>query len=939
MKKFILFFVLLISAGSFAAHAQTSREVSGVVIDSTNSIVFGATVKLIPTKKTDTLWIRTNIDGLFSIKNVPSDKYTIRISSLGFVTYEKELQVEDGVTPLVLDKIILKQGAQMLQEIVVRGAPPVTIKQDSVEYRVSDLNLKEGAVVEDAIKRIDGAEVDKDGNVTASGKAVTKIKVDGKEIFGGDMKTITKNIPASAIDKIQLIEDYGDQANFTGVKDGTPETIINITTKPGQNKGIIANGSVGAGDEDLYQLGLFATEFQGDLNLGVTANLNNNNTQIGGGGFGGRGGAGGNFGGAAPSTGSASTSPAGINTVSSVGFTYNDKWSPKLSVTSSYFFSNSVKNTINSSLSQAAYGAGTLFTAGNSDQLNNTFSHNFNTRFQLNPNASNMLLVMPFFSYSSSAISSISSTSLSGLSRQDQTLTSGNTSATSNLGINILYNHLFAKAGRNYSINAGLRSGDQSADQTSNNNISYYDAANPTGSAIKDSVNSVINTTANQSLSANARLIYSEPLTASSRLQLSYNLNYNTYDNSKISSIADPSTGIFHSVDSLGNLFKYSFTSQQIGLNYNFKDQNSDFSIGLTANPTLLSGNSVTLGTTINRSNFYIAPILRYQYTYSKTKGIMINYSGRASEPTFAQLQPVRDVSNPQRPVVGNPDLNSSFTHNLSASYKTSNPALHTSFMLTLQGNLINDQIVNNTILVPDALGALKQEVHYVNSDGTYSYSGAYNWQKSFEDRQYTLKLNGSAGYNNAVSLANDIKNYSNKWNFIQRLGLQVNPGSWMELTPSFAYSYTNTAYTLPTNAATTIQSYSLDVDGRLLFLKSKSLILGFTGSKSFNSGYTGALNTNPLVINTYVEKQFMKNNAASIRFQAFDLLNQSNNISRSITDNGFTDVSSNRLTQYFMLTLSMKLNKFAGGTQKTTPVPNTGFGSGTGGFPGGGMR
>jgi hypothetical protein len=942
MKRIsLVLFVLLLSAGSI--FAQTGREVSGVVVDTTKEGVLGATVKIIQTDKKDTLSIRTNVDGLFSIKNVTATQFSIQISSLGYTSYVKSFQFPAGTDKLVLDKITLQQGATMLQEVVIKGAPPVTIKDDSIEYRVSDLKLKSDAVVEDAIKRLDGAEVDKDGNVTASGKSVTKIKIDGKEVFGGDMKTITKNIPASAIDKIQLIDDYGDQANFTGVKDGTPETIINITTKPGQNKGVIANATVGAGNDDRYQLGLFASQFEGDRTLGVTANLNNNNTQIGGGGFGGRGGAGGNFGGPGGGglTTGTSTTPNGINTVSSIGLNYNDKWSPKLTVTAGYFFNNSQKNTISDTYSEAAFTGssnGTLFTNGNSNLLTNIYSHNFNARLQYDINSSNQLFVMPFLSYSNTAATTLSTSLQSGLIKQDQTINSGSTSSTPSYGATILYNHLFAKAGRNYSLNLSVRGGAQNSDQTNSNYITNYNPAVPTVMTGKDSTD-VSNATTSKTFSTTARLVYSEPLSTKSRLQFSYNVNYNNYDNSKVSSVADAATGLYHNVDSLGNVFQYSFVSQQAGLNYNFKDKNNDFSIGGTVNPTLLSGSSATLGTSINRTNFYVSPILRYRYTYSKTKSLMLNYFGRASEPSFSQLQPVRDVSNTQRPIVGNPDLNSSFTHNVFANYNTSNPTKHSSFMAMLQGNIVQNQIVNNIVLVPDASGVLKQEVHFANADGTYSASGIYNWQKSYLDRQYTLKLNGGVGYNNAVALSNDIANYSKKWTFTQRLGLQINPGSWMELTPSLAYTYANTNYTLPTNADTKIQTYSMDIDGRLLFTKSKSLILGFTGSKSFNSGYTGALNTDPLVINTYLEKQFLKDKSASVRFQAYDILNQSNYITRNITDNGFTDLSTNRLTQYFMLTLTMKINKFAGGTSKAAQPEAGGPGMGGfgGGFPGGG--
>ncbi|HCN82943.1 MAG TPA: hypothetical protein DIT07_04885, partial [Sphingobacteriaceae bacterium] len=145
MKKIILLlFILLLSAGSI--FAQTGREVSGVVVDTTKAGVMGATVKLIQADKKDTLSIRTNLDGLFTIKNVTATQFSIQITSLGYIPYEKSFQFADGTGNLTLDKISLQQGATMLQEIIITGAPPVTIKQDSIEYRVSDLKLKPGAV-------------------------------------------------------------------------------------------------------------------------------------------------------------------------------------------------------------------------------------------------------------------------------------------------------------------------------------------------------------------------------------------------------------------------------------------------------------------------------------------------------------------------------------------------------------------------------------------------------------------------------------------------------------------------------------------------------------------------------------------------------------------------------------------------------------------------
>jgi hypothetical protein len=712
------------------------------------------------------------------------------------------------------------------------------------------------------------------------------------------LKTATKNIPADAVDKIQLIDDYGDQANFTGVRDGDPETIINITTRPGRDKGFIANATAGGGTDELYQFSGFANQIQGERNLGMTANLNNNGTQVGGGGFGGRGGGGGNIGGGGnngggggnfggggnPGGGGRGGNPGGGNnggggfggggltTLGSIGINYTNRWSPKLVVTGAYYYNNNDNSTITNTVSETGFSNdriiyGTAFK--NQGTLSN--SHNMNGMFQYSINKNNLLVIRPSVTFYV---------------------------------------------------------------------ITYYDAKFPGGS--RDSIDHRLNVTRNQTFTGSSRLVYSEPLSLTSRLQFSYNLNYNNYDNSKITNFVRAGD-ILQKIDSLSNVFQYSFTSHQLGLNYNYRNQNNELSLGVSANPTELSGNSVTLNTKIQRSNFYLAPILSYTYRYSRTKALMVRYFSRAVEPQFAQLQPVRDVSNPQRPIVGNPDLNSSFTHQVFANYNTSNPQKRTSFFLNFNGQATKDRIVTNTVLVPDSVvvgsvvtKTFKQEIRYLNTNGAYSYGGNYNFQKSFADRQYTVRLNGYAGYNQNVAFTDNDKSFSKAWDFRQALGLMINPGNWLELTPNVAYSLSDINYTSPDNTDTKIQSYSFNVDGSLFFLKSKSLILRFNGGKSFNSGYaTDELNTNPLIINSSIEKQFLKNRTATIKFQAFDILKESNNITHTDLGIGFSDVRTNRLTQYFMLTLTMRVNRFAGGNAAGGNQQRGG--GGAGGFGGGG--
>ncbi len=914
MKKIFLVFLAVFCVSQI--FAQTAREVSGVVRDTSGMSIIGAMVKLAPIGSSgDTLSTRTSIDGVFVFKGVKASQFTLIFSSLGYQAVRIRSVNAEGLTPIILGApVIMRSNAIALNQVVVSGATPVVIKQDTIEYDASVFKLKENAVAEDLIKRLDGVEVDRDGNVTSQGKAVTRVRVNGKDYFGGDVKTATKNIPVKAISKVQLVNDYGDQANFTGLRDGEPETIINIVTKPGITKGIIANATAGVGTEGRYQFSAFGNQLEKERNIGFTANLNNNGTQVGGFGFGGRGGpsavtmvnASGGSGSFGAGSGGTAIGLSGITLLGSAGLTYSDRWNKKLVVTGGYYFYNTDNSTISTIIGENVTARGTIFGLTYSDRGTNSHAHSMNARIEYTISPNDMMVISPSVGFTTGSSDLGRNNFQTGITVQDQQTTTRNKIYTPSIGGNALYTHKFAKAGRNYSLNVGGRTNGVDSDDDNLNNIRYY---NPTNTALeKDSIERRINMIDNQTLLTAVRFIYSEPLSKTGSLQFSYNMNYNHYDNARMTS-RENSLGTLVAIDSLSNMFDYSFISHQVGANYSYRSPNDELALGLTANPATLSGNS-TIGPPVSRTNFYLAPILRYTHRFSRTKNIQANYTSRASEPTFTQLQPVRDVSDPQRQVVGNSNLNSSFSHSVTANYNTSNPDKNTSFLLRFQGSLTSDRIVTNTLLIPDVYSSFKREIRFQNADGTHSYSGNYNWQKSFGDRQYTVRLNGNAGYAKNVSFADNVRNLAGEWSARQGAGLQINPGTWLELSPNVSYRYANIAYTLPTSTDIKIHTYTIDVDGNLFFLKNRSLIWRFIGIKSFNSGYSGLLNVNTFVLNTSVEKAFLKDRSATLRLLAFDVFNQANNVYRNLTDNGFADIRTNRLTQYFMMTLTMRLNK-----------------------------
>jgi hypothetical protein len=181
-------------------------------------------------------------------------------------------------SPIKLDPIKVKVQTNMLNTVVVSAVIPITIKEDTVEYKASAYKVREGSPVEDLLKKLPGVSVDKDGNVTAHGKQVTKVRVNGKDYFTGDVQTATQNLPADIVENIQVIDDYGDQANLTGIKTGDPDKILNITIQKGKSKGNFGQGSVGIGNDDRYQAKLSANSFYDARQLAVIGTWNNNNT-------------------------------------------------------------------------------------------------------------------------------------------------------------------------------------------------------------------------------------------------------------------------------------------------------------------------------------------------------------------------------------------------------------------------------------------------------------------------------------------------------------------------------------------------------------------------------------------------------------------------------------------------------------------------------------
>ncbi len=924
-----IFYSLILTLTVSKVFAQTN-EVSGVLKDSTGLTVISAAVKLYSAQ--DTLSAVSDIDGKFSVKNVKSKNFRINVTALGFKSFTKAYNFSSsGAGNVDLGTITLSSDVRLLSQVTVDGTPDVVVKEDTLQFRADQYKLRENALAEDLLKKLPGVEVDRDGNVTAQGKQVTRVRVNGKDFFGGDVKTATQNLPADVLQNVQIIDDYGDQANITGVRDGDPEKILNFTIRPDKNKGSFIRGTVGGGSKERYQASVFAAKFNNNQQISLLTNLNNTNANIfsltQGSGGGRRGGGRGGF----------NFSPSGLTDVKSLGINYRNQWSSKLTAYGSYSIFGR-NNTLTASRFQTnESGGNTINDIRNTDSETDNLNHRFDFNLEYKIDSLNYLKVTPRIAFStneSTAFSPFSIERNNALSSKGES-TDINDGRNPNVGADILYNHRFAGTTRNLSISAFLSTANMSSDQDYLNKSIEY-GIDPITSAQNLYRRQLISND-NNTNNININTSYIEPLSKTKSLEFNYEYGYNRISNNRLVLNSDDELLAPVYDSNLSDEYKYSFTTNRIGMNYRVREEKFNYTLGFGVQPSVLSGESYTRNTFTRNNAFNIFPSARFQYKFSRSKEFNINYNGRSNLPSYNQLQPITDNSNPQYPIVGNPGLDAEFNNRINLRYNNSNIQTGNTFFSNFNINFTRDKIVSTTKTQNLSSPEIIQERGYTNASGYFTVNGFYAYNKPLKDKKYVFGLRGMANYNNNISFVDDAKNIGRNWILSQRLQIQIQPKDWLEVVPAISYTYNTNNNTISTRSNTKIHTWSTALDSKIYF--TKTFLWGTQADKNFNRGFNN-IDQNPFIINTYLEKQFFKGNTGALRLTAFDLLDENTAISRVVADNYTLDSRSNRLSRYFMLTFTLRLNKFGG---NNNPVDDTNnemrrqrFREGGGGRPGG---
>ncbi|MEQ1554995.1 MAG: outer membrane beta-barrel protein, partial [Ferruginibacter sp.] len=339
-----------------------------------------------------------------------------------------------------------------------------------------------------------------------------------------------------------------------------------------------------------------------------------------------------------------------------------------------------------------------------------------------------------------------------------------------------------------------------------------------------------------------------------------------------------------------------------------------NYTIGFALQPAHIESNSFTSSKISYKQSFInFFPVARFVYNFAKGKSLTINYTGSTNQPTYQQSQPIADVSNLLNTIIGNPNLKPEFSNTISIPINYLDVIKGNGFFANFSTSFVKDKIINN--VTRNNFGI--QETRYLNTNGFYNINATYGITKSINKRKYVFNYGGSINYNNNISYLSSIKNNVNNWLVMQRFATDYKIKKWLETSAAVNFSLNDIKNSINTKSNSTVRNWFFSHSSKLYF--KYDFIFSYDIEKYLYSGYSNNVASNPFLINSSLEKQFFKTKKASLKFQAFDILNQNVSISRVINSStsSITDTKTNRLQRYFMVSIIYRINKFKGSANR----------------------
>ena len=969
MKRIAFLVLLLIGISTTLSFAQSQGRVTvtGTVLDKEDdSPVMQATVQLLSLPdSTMAAGNVTNNNGRFSLQVRPG-KYVLKVSYVGYLSYLKQYQLTASKPTVNVGKIALASDAIMLKEAVVTAeAPQVTVSGDTLGYNTSAYRTPEGAMLEELVKKIPGAEVDDDGNVKINGKEVKKLLVDGKEFFGGDVKTGLQNLPVDMVEKINSYDRQSDNARITGIDDGEEETVLDLKVKKGMNQGWVGNLDGGIGTEDRYSasanVNRFSSHGDNSSQFSMIGRINNVNDQRFGGGGGPR---------WRRNNGLTTSKELGFNYAmeskkvefgASVRYNYRDNDVLSLGQVENILLNTSNKSYVNSNnasrnKNQNFFGhlrlewrpdsMTTFFMRGgmswgDTDSRSNALSATYNA----DPFAivTNPYLYLGFDGESDEDLDAVRVNASNSGSLSESNSLSAN--------LNMQLTRKLNDEGRNITLRALGSYGDNESERFSNNMTRYYADGMITE---EDTIRRYIHTPTNN-YNVGAEVSYSEPIADRVYLQFSYRFQYgySESDNSTYNLpfgwvLSDGLPGQFsqHQSEWLdpeqSKYAEYKKYNHDARFTFRVNRETWRLSAGMAFRPqnTKLSYKKGEYAVDTTRNVFNFSPEVDFRYQPQKQTQLRFTYRGRSSDPSMENLLPITDNSNPLNIRTGNPGLKPSFSHNMGLHFNTFNMDAQRGIFSALNGSFTQNAI-SNIRKYNESTGGWTTMPENIN--GNWNLWGMFGINTALKsNKKFTVGSFTNAGFNNHVGYltVGEMKDAKKNTTTSLSLGERINGtyrNNWLEIGLNGSLNYTFEKDKL--NPENNQEPYMFSYGGNLQFYTPWNMTISTNMTNQARRGYSDtSMNRNELIWNAQVAQSFLKG-ALTLSFEWNDILKEQSNITSSYSSTGKTVYTYNGINSYGMIRVIYRFNIFGSKDAREMMQNRRGMGGpGMGGPMGRGM-
>ena len=890
---FCLIFIFPLGRLNAQQHTtHTPTVLVGALKDSNQSAIPDATIKLM--KASDTAQAKYQVSdslGHFHFTRLAPDTYVIAVQVQNYTNLQKYIAIDASTDTIDMGTIQLVSHFNEMETVSVTAVRPVTMNGDTTEFNADAFSVKPDATAGDLLNKMDGLEVDKDGHVQSDGQAVTKVYVNGKPFFGDNPTMAIKNLPADAIQKIQVYDGQTDQSKFTGFDDGDRIRTINIVTRR-KFKGLFGKPSIAGGSRGLnlktplYRIDGKAFLYGPDKQLSFIAKADNvSGTQV------------------------------GKDQNTKLGVNYRNKIGQKTKVSGSYTMDKSTNNQSSESWRQDLYTNDTVFNKNaKRTSWNSQTTHNFSLDWETKFDSTNELYIRPRYSFgqnhsTNSSNTSIDSAYLQNVTHKSQTANNGRSdSHQGEFTLATTYNHRFKKRGRSVSVDFNLHQ--NSNDRTRESITSLQDFV---ADSLELTRRQFKNTADNKSYSAN--IDYTEPFGTHHMVQLELNGAYSTSESDQRTFNYDEATQGYTSIDTtLTNLYGNTYRSARSTLSYRYHTDFIRISAGSGVQWGKVNSLNHTKHSSIDQHYINLYPTASMTYRFSKWRHIKFVYRGRTSQPPINQMQPIVDNSNPLNVRAGNPDLKQRFIHQASLEYQTRDSLTSKSMYAKVNMEIARNSVVNSITRLDNG-GQFSQPV---NINGNYSLSAYLGFGLPIKFIPSNLDLQTRINQQHQVSLIDQTKNYTTKTELSETFRWRSNLKESFDINLTSRPTYNIIHYSVSNRTNGNYFDQSFSFDGTWYTTSGWESSAGF--DYTLYAGLPKEQRNNSTLLNLAVAKSFF-NRAAKLSFSVTDLLNQSKGVSFTRSDNFIQQSQTDVFKRYFLLTFSYNLRHLNGKHQGRRPV------------------